>query len=108
METLPFILIASIVPITACISVCVEIIKTTLEGTYNGVRSTIANRTTKNKKIKKIFSKSINTPTEMCVICLENYTKNDKCAMLKCEHVYHEQCLYEWFNERITCPLCNE
>ena len=108
METLSFILIVSIVPVTACISVCGTIFKEAFEETYNGIRSTIASRKNKNNKIKKLFSKSLNTPTEICVICLENYTKNDKCVMLKCDHVYHKQCLTEWFKERITCPLCNE
>ena len=44
-----------------------------------------------------------------CAICLENlYSENNlkKPVILKCEHKFHPNCLYQWFHKNSTCPLC--
>ena len=43
---------------------------------------------------------------EGCVICLERYKKNDKIIVLKCNHIFHDECIEEWFISRLSCPLC--
>ena len=43
---------------------------------------------------------------EGCVICLERYKKNDKIIVLKCNHVFHDECIEAWFISRPSCPLC--
>lgn len=46
-----------------------------------------------------------------CVICMRNFTNNKPSTRsfvkrLKCSHVYHSECLNQWLNKEITCPLC--
>ena len=59
------------------------------------------------KNIKKYehINKDI---TELCVICLEEYSIEDNILILDCNHYYHSECLINWFkkNPLYTCPLC--
>ena len=41
-----------------------------------------------------------------CVICLENYKNGDKVIYLPCLHVFHKDCLLEWFRDHNFCPIC--
>lgn len=50
------------------------------------------------------FLKSSNSTS--CVICFEDYKKEDKIVLLKCSHIYHEKCITDWLNNDISCPLC--
>ena len=43
-----------------------------------------------------------------CLICLENFNKGETVIRLKCNHYYHTQCIYAWFERKKTCPLCDE
>ena len=43
---------------------------------------------------------------EECIICKEEFEKNDKMKQLKCEHHFCEQCIRKWFNNNNTCPNC--
>ena len=53
------------------------------------------------RKTKKINKKDI------CIICQEDYSTNNKGAIMYCNHTFHKSCLKTWFNERPCCPLCN-
>jgi len=57
--------------------------------------------------IKKIHRKKENKDDD-CIICLENFEKNNKCVTLHCNHVYHKKCIEEWFDSKLVCPLCNQ
>ena len=48
----------------------------------------------------------LNTCPEKCAICLSTTPKVAIC--LPCSHVYHVDCLSEWFKRKIWCPLCNQ
>ncbi|KAH6953924.1 hypothetical protein BKA56DRAFT_459374, partial [Ilyonectria sp. MPI-CAGE-AT-0026] len=40
-------------------------------------------------------------------ICLELFGDLDSVRRLKCEHVFHRQCIDPWFQRRhFNCPLC--
>ena len=47
-----------------------------------------------------------------CAICLEEI--NTKCVKLKCNHVFHKNCIKKWIDETrktgnnfdMNCPLC--
>ena len=41
-----------------------------------------------------------------CCICLNALEKKDVVASLKCEHLYHHECLLLWLSRKATCPLC--
>tara|TARA_Y100001938_G_C7801073_1_gene287124 strand:+ start:114 stop:518 length:405 start_codon:yes stop_codon:yes gene_type:complete len=43
---------------------------------------------------------------EGCVICLEKYQKKEKIVTLKCNHIFHQECIEEWCKTGKTCPLC--
>ena len=60
----------------------------------------------KDKNIKKIKIKEYELLLSECVICLENYKKEDKISILSCDHYYHTKCLNEWLKKKQECPLC--
>jgi len=41
-----------------------------------------------------------------CIICKEEYVKNDKMKQLKCEHYFCEECIKKWLTCNNTCPNC--
>ena len=41
-----------------------------------------------------------------CNICFEDYNNGDYVLVLPCLHIYHTNCIKEWFNSNNTCPLC--
>ena len=46
---------------------------------------------------------------DICSICYNTYNFNTKiCKIIKCNHIYHEDCIKEWIIEynKKTCPLC--
>lgn len=43
----------------------------------------------------------------VCSICLENFENDDNVRLLKCHHIYHDECIKEWFERSSKCPLCN-
>lgn len=48
--------------------------------------------------------------TQKCSICLGHFVPlKSRVLVLKCKHVYHEECLSNWLvNFRRSCPLCNQ
>lgn len=41
-----------------------------------------------------------------CCICLENIDDTDCKKLDNCEHVFHKDCINEWFKNNVTCPIC--
>ncbi|XWS60718.1 hypothetical protein CRYUN_Cryun07bG0059800 [Craigia yunnanensis] len=42
-----------------------------------------------------------------CVVCLENFSKGDKCKLLpNCKHSFHSQCIDSWLLKTPICPIC--
>ena len=50
-----------------------------------------------------------NNIKDECAICIEEIQDGDKCKILQCNHVYHENCIKKWvvFKNKQTCPMCN-
>jgi len=47
---------------------------------------------------------------EICTICLEIVEKGDTIRTVKCNHIFHDNCLDRWiYDERgdLKCPNCN-
>ena len=71
-------------------------------------------KTQKTQTTHKIITKDkdiidINIKTQLndeCIICLENIQSNDRASLLKCGHIYHQSCIYEWFHKKKICPIC--
>lgn len=43
-----------------------------------------------------------------CIICLENMIKGERVKILGCGHMYHYDCIMEWFKRKRECPLCSK
>lgn len=47
-----------------------------------------------------------------CSICLEDFKGGDNVITLQCKHIFHENCLTNWFikqnSNKIECPICNK
>lgn len=45
--------------------------------------------------------------TDVCVICLEEFRRNDAVRVLvTCRHVFHVQCIDSWCLYKLACPVC--
>ena len=60
----------------------------------------------------KKVSKGITEGNEKCVICYENFMKNESLKMTQCFHLFHFQCIQKWVESKINevelpeCPIC--
>ncbi|KAG8084885.1 hypothetical protein GUJ93_ZPchr0010g10662 [Zizania palustris] len=43
---------------------------------------------------------------ERCIICLEEYKREDSLGRLKCGHRFHTNCIKKWLQVKNTCPVC--
>jgi len=46
--------------------------------------------------------------TEYCSICQESLVLNAERVrrLNRCEHMFHDSCITEWFNRNVRCPVC--
>lgn len=49
---------------------------------------------------------------DICAICLGNFQKGEGCRRLRCRHVYHAECILEWWTcaprAVLLCPCCRQ
>jgi hypothetical protein len=59
------------------------------------------------KKITKnyILPESLKDP---CCICLSSLQANERVRCLACTHLFHIQCIDNWFKRNNKCPLCRK
>lgn len=43
---------------------------------------------------------------EKCVICLTEFSDDDKVMKLPCTHIFHDECVSRWLRVNRTCPSC--
>ena len=62
----------------------------------------------KTNKICPINCESCKTEygTDECQICLD--LLNGHALTMPCGHVYHMNCVLDWFNNSMTCPCCRQ
>jgi hypothetical protein len=41
-----------------------------------------------------------------CVICIEDMKAGENLSILRCGHMFHNQCALTWFNRKKVCPYC--
>ncbi len=41
-----------------------------------------------------------------CSICIDGFESGDDCRRLPCGHLFHKECIDEWFDRSSQCPLC--
>ena len=47
-----------------------------------------------------------NMPEDICSICLEEFKYDEELKKLKCDHIFHKDCLEPWLNNNNKCPIC--
>ena len=59
---------------------------------------------------RKFKQKTLETKLlDECSICLADMEEKDKIIILECDHIYHKDCIMEWFERgNINCPMCRE
>ena len=45
-------------------------------------------------------------PEDICTICLEEFKFDEELKKLKCNHIYHKECLKPWLDNKKKCPIC--
>ena len=45
---------------------------------------------------------------EKCPICLEIFRDSMVLAKIRCNHLFHQDCINKWFDVNFTCPLCKQ
>jgi len=50
------------------------------------------------------------TPTLDCVICYNEIDVNDRKGYMlaPCDHIFHRQCLEQWMEVKMECPICRK
>jgi len=56
------------------------------------------------KNIKKSEDGKLEYPS--CTICCSNISLGEKCVLLPCGHMYHNDCIKPWLKKNNTCPTC--
>lgn len=41
-----------------------------------------------------------------CPICFQLFEKNVEYVCLECQHLFHDDCCYQWINVHKSCPVC--
>ena len=49
-----------------------------------------------------------NIPEDVCTICLEEFNFDEELIKLKCNHIFHKECLKPWLDNKKKCPICRE
>ena len=47
-----------------------------------------------------------NENIDTCSICLYGYKEGEPLVKLNCSHIYHTECIFDWFKKNRNCPLC--
>ena len=68
----------------------------------------INNSSTINKIKKNTLDYNLLKKDSDCSICLEPFSKDKEIIILECKHIYHTDCIVQWLNKDISCPLCRE
>lgn len=43
---------------------------------------------------------------EFCCVCMESFVENENVLHMPCAHMFHKECIYEWFQNQHKCPVC--
>ena len=49
-----------------------------------------------------------NETPHTCSICHSQIEQNSIVRHLHCNHIFHANCIDQWFSQHINCPLCRQ
>ena len=52
------------------------------------------------------YDKNKYSENYLCIICMEEFQKNEKVKLLPCGHIFHDNCIKQWLLKQKTCPFC--
>ena len=52
------------------------------------------------------YKKDKNNENYQCIICMEEFEKNEKVNLLPCGHIFHINCIKQWLLKQKSCPFC--
>jgi len=74
---------------------------------YERIRRELTYRTTIGKiKLYKNLENKYNI--HECVVCIESYDDISYVIQLKCNHIFHENCVNKWIKTEGKCPTCKD
>jgi hypothetical protein len=56
--------------------------------------------------IDNVCEKVIINADESCPICLETITNKDSYKIIKCRHIFCQECINKWLKDNVSCPMC--
>ena len=59
------------------------------------------------QQLPKVEAEKANE-SEVCSVCYYNLKKGEEVHKLTCKHVFHCECIAEWFKEEKVCPMCKQ
>lgn len=59
-------------------------------------------------KSQNSSNSSSSKDSDTCVICIEPLQSKQTTIILDCNHIYHKDCILDWFNKELTCPMCRK
>lgn len=54
----------------------------------------------------QLSTELIKDKNKRCAVCLCDYEQDDQIRHLPCDHLFHPDCIQEWFNTNAKCPVC--
>ena len=45
---------------------------------------------------------------QQCSVCWDDFKLDEDVRLLKCEHIFHENCIIPWLELHNTCPVCRQ
>ena len=65
-------------------------------------------RLIKNFEMSENYCKKIENGYELpnCIFCLKDILLETNCFLLRCGHLIHDNCLFDWIKEHRICPVC--
>lgn len=62
-----------------------------------------------SSELKKTLHPKKTPQSGVCLICLSNYTPDEKVGGSpnpECTHIFHMDCILKWLERKPTCPCC--
>ena len=114
LDTDQILILVTILGITLClVCICLSVLKPirALEQNEDDVERG------RSKYSSYLFSNSISLShlkkenvfkEKHCPVCLENFVATKAMVKLPCAHIFHHECIEKWFDQRLSCPLCQK